>query len=143
MNHHVACKFPRFFHKPPTLYCYWETIIAFKWQKQGSRSSFRPLTGWGQNKFLENFRENSLKRRIIPLTTRLFSHWSIPLRIELRLLIWSFLHRKSGNCNIELVRENCQYVENPRILVFFSVHWCQRKGTLSFVNNYLTSKKEF
>ncbi len=26
------------------------------------------------------------------------------------------MKRKSGNCDIELVRENCQYVENPRII---------------------------
>ncbi len=54
----------------------------------------------------------------------------VRLRIELRLVIWSFLHRKSaciimerksGNGDMELFRENCQYVENPRI-IFFSVH---------------------
>ncbi len=61
------------------------------------------------------------------------------LRIELRLVIWSFLHRKSactvlwrkksGNCDIELVLKNCQYEENPRIIVL--VHCCQRRGTIA------------
>jgi hypothetical protein len=28
--YHVACKFPGFFHKAPTQYRYWETIVDFK-----------------------------------------------------------------------------------------------------------------
>jgi hypothetical protein len=39
------------FNKPPTLYRYWETFFLFKWQKQGSLSRFRPLTGWGLHRF--------------------------------------------------------------------------------------------
>ncbi len=52
-------------------------------QKLGSRSSFKPLTGWGllHNSF-ENFSVKSLKKtnRMISTLTLLFSHWSIPLR---------------------------------------------------------------
>jgi hypothetical protein len=29
-NFHVAVKFPGFFHKSPTQYRYWETILDFK-----------------------------------------------------------------------------------------------------------------
>jgi hypothetical protein len=49
------------------------------------------------------------------------------------------MERKFGNCDIELVRENCQYVENPRI-IFFSVHCCQRKGTQSLIILYVSVK---
>ncbi len=70
--HHVAYKFHGFFNKPPTLYRYWETIIYFKWQKQDMLSSFRPLAGWG----LQRFGWKSLREY---LSTHLFSHWSIPL----------------------------------------------------------------
>jgi hypothetical protein len=79
----VACKFHGFFHKAPTLYRYWETIIDFKLQKQGSLSSSigLPEDGACTNLF-ENFRENILKR-MIPLSTRLFSHGSIPLKREI------------------------------------------------------------
>jgi hypothetical protein len=78
--------FPDFFHKPPTLtlYRYWKTIIDFKWQKQGSRSSFRPLTGCGLQctNCFENFREISLKRDLSNDTTAnppLFS-WVNPFK---------------------------------------------------------------
>ena len=53
--HHVACKFLEIFHKAPTPNLYWETIIDFKWQKQGSLSSFRPPTGRGLNRFAWKF----------------------------------------------------------------------------------------
>jgi hypothetical protein len=44
--------------------------IDFKWQKQDSLSSFRPLTGWGAcTNFFENFRESSLKRDLSNDTT--------------------------------------------------------------------------
>jgi len=43
----VAYKFGGFFHKAPTLYRYWETIIVCKYKKQGSLSGFMPLTGMG------------------------------------------------------------------------------------------------
>ncbi len=81
--HHVACKFPRFFHKPPTLYCYWETIIAFKWQKQGSRIRFKPLTGWGQHTFVWKFPREQLKARPIEwyhCQHASFSQLPIPLK---------------------------------------------------------------
>ncbi len=58
---HVACKFRGFFHKPPTLYRYWEPIIYLKWQKQGSLSSFRPFTGWGLHRFLWKSHREYLK----------------------------------------------------------------------------------
>ncbi len=37
-----------------TMYMFrnWETIFYFKWQKQGSLSSFRPLTGWVMHWFV-------------------------------------------------------------------------------------------
>ncbi len=79
---HVACKFPRFFHEPPMLYCHWETIIDFKWQKQGLLWSFRSLTGWGLYWFVWKYQREQLKGRTyqtLPLSIHLFSHWSIPL----------------------------------------------------------------
>jgi hypothetical protein len=36
--------------------------------------------------------------------------------------------KKIRQLRYELVRENCQYIENPRV-IFFSVFCCQRKGT--------------
>ncbi len=86
--HHVACKFYGFFHKAPTLYRYWETIIDFKWQKQGSLSSSIGLSQDGAcTNWFENLRENSFKKsetyRMIPLSTRLFSHGSISLKREI------------------------------------------------------------
>ncbi len=63
--HQVACKFPGFFNKPPTLYRYWEPIIYFKLQKQGSLSSFRPLTGWGLHRFLWKSQREYIKGRPI------------------------------------------------------------------------------
>jgi hypothetical protein len=46
-----------------TLCRYWETIIYFKWQTQGSLGSFRPLTGWGLHRFFWNFQREELKAR--------------------------------------------------------------------------------
>jgi len=63
--HHVAYKFGGFFHKAPTLYRYWETIIVFKWQKQGSLRSLMPLTGWGLHQFYWKFPREQLKARPI------------------------------------------------------------------------------
>ncbi len=63
--HHVACKFRGFFHKPRTLYRYWETIIDFKWQKQGSLSNSKPLTGLGLHQFVWKFPRDQLKARSI------------------------------------------------------------------------------
>ncbi len=62
---HMAFKFPGFFHKPPTLYRYWQKIIDFKWQKQGSLSNFRPLTGWGLHWFAWKSQRELLKGRPI------------------------------------------------------------------------------
>ncbi len=67
--------------RSPTLFCYLETIIDFKWQKQGSLSSFGPLRGWGMYRFVWKS----------PHSTRLFSHRSIPL-ISPNILLW---HRRS------------------------------------------------
>jgi hypothetical protein len=47
--------------RSPTLCRYKYTINYFKWQKQGSLSSFRSLTGWGLHRFVWNLSENSLK----------------------------------------------------------------------------------
>ncbi len=80
---HVACKFRGLFHKPPTLYRYWEPSIYFKWQKQGSLSSFRPITGWGLHRIPWKSQREYLKGRPIEcyhFSTHLFSHWSTPLR---------------------------------------------------------------
>ncbi len=82
---HVACKLRGFFHHPPTLYRR-VTITYFKWQKQGSLRSFRPLTGWGLHKFFWKFQREELKARPIKwyqILTHLFSHWPIPL-IQIR-----------------------------------------------------------
>ncbi len=51
--------------RSPTLCRYWKTIIVCKWLKQGSRSSFRPLTGWGLHQFVWKFRQAQLKARPI------------------------------------------------------------------------------
>ncbi len=45
----------------PTLFRYLQTIIDFKWQKQDSLSSFRPLTGWGLHRFVWKFQREQLK----------------------------------------------------------------------------------
>ncbi len=68
--------------RSPTLCRYWETIVDFKWQKQGSLSSFRPLSGWGLHRFVWKISAWKAERetyRMIPLSTHLFSHWSKPL----------------------------------------------------------------
>ncbi len=67
---HMACKFPGFFNKPPTLYRYWETIIYFKWQKQGSLSSFGLLQDGACTDLVENLSVNSLKGDLSNNTTR-------------------------------------------------------------------------
>ncbi len=46
--------------RSPTL-CYFKAIIDFKWQKQGSLSSFRPLTGWGLHRFVWKLQRELLK----------------------------------------------------------------------------------
>jgi hypothetical protein len=67
--HHVACKFPRFFHQSPILYRYWEQLLLsndrnrFRWVVLGLSQD-----GAGTNLF-ENFRENSLKRGLSNDTT--------------------------------------------------------------------------
>ncbi len=63
--------------RSPTLCRYLKTIIDSKWQKQGSLSSFRPLTDGACTDLFDNFSDNSL---MIPNSTHLFSHWSIPLK---------------------------------------------------------------
>jgi hypothetical protein len=45
----------------PKLYRYWETIIDFKWQKQGSLSSFGPFTWWGLHWFVWKPQREQLK----------------------------------------------------------------------------------
>ncbi len=40
---------------------YWETIVDFKWQKQGLLSSLRSLKGWGLNRFVWKFQREQLK----------------------------------------------------------------------------------
>jgi hypothetical protein len=91
--------------RSPTLCRYWKTMIDFKWQKQGSQSSFRPLTGWGRTDSFENFSVKSLKRdyRMILTSTLLFSHWSIPLNIELFFLVFT-IHRQNHYSLLQLFR---------------------------------------
>ncbi len=55
--------------RSPTLCRYLQTIIECKWHKQGSLSSFKPPTGWGLHRFLENLSENSLKGDLSNATT--------------------------------------------------------------------------
>ncbi len=47
--------------RSPTLCRYWETITYFKWHKQGSLSSFRPLTGWVLHRFFWKSQRGQLK----------------------------------------------------------------------------------
>ncbi len=48
--------------RSPTLCRYFKAIIDFKWQKQGSLRSFRPLTGWGLHRFVSKF-QRELERK--------------------------------------------------------------------------------
>ncbi len=77
-----------FFQKPPTPYRYWETIVAFKWQKQGSLSSFRPLTERDQHKIVWKFPREQLKERPTNDTTA-----NPPLFSLVNTFKWTELHK--------------------------------------------------
>ncbi len=63
---HVGCKFPRFFHHPPMLYRYWETINAFKWVRW---EVLGLLQDGAFTDLFENLSVNSLKGDLSNATT--------------------------------------------------------------------------
>jgi hypothetical protein len=87
---HVACQFPAFF----LLLLDLKLLIDNNYCIQITETPFvacsRPLTGWVQHRFYWKFSVNRLKRDpkielIVPFSTHIFSHWSIPLTICLSI----------------------------------------------------------
>ncbi len=67
--YHVAFKFRGFFHKTPTLYRYWETIIYFKWQNRVRWVVLGLLQDGAFTDLVENLSVNSLKGDLSNATT--------------------------------------------------------------------------
>ncbi len=142
----MACKFPWFFHHPPTRYRYLETITYFKKEKQGSLRSFRPLTRMDGacTDLYENLSVNSFKGDLSNATTfnpplfslvntfkSLFLFYScIALSIYLRPRYIIFITR----------RRRRQYVAEPVLMLFGALanrYWLW--SLLRFIEDTLSS----
>jgi hypothetical protein len=136
--HHLACKFPGFYNKPPTLYRYWGPIIYFKWQEQGSQSSFRPLTGWGLHRFLWKSQWEYLKGRPIEcyhFQPTFFSHWSIPLNLK-----WQYYPFSLPSPSLTFL----PHVNELLVVIFYSgVYMLQHGLNISNMLRYLHKNRHF